>query len=434
VSKFRTHLSHYIIYPPIRTLLYVSAAERGGMKSYEVSKFVAFSATVLKKRCVIVRDEKARIKESILTEIWSRYDTANEFGQLDYNFTKLETELKDKSTGDTLIYTMGFRASDLQKRAGLKGAANVDIAVIEEAEDIRDQDKYNTFVDSLRKEGCLIIVLLNTPDLGHFLIKRFFIAGPTDHDGYFQIRPKTIPGFYCIQTNYKDNPFLPAHIVSNYEGYGNPDHHLYNLHYYLTAILGYASTGRKGQIFTKVKPISLADYYQLRLTEYYGQDFGTASPAALVGVKFDGNTAYIRLINYKPMDVLSLAKLYSQLKFNDRDRIVCDYAEPETINRLKKGFKNLSFEDYEHYPLIAHGFYCVPCPSKDIQAGISLMSSMNLFVVEECADAWEEVSNYVYAQDKYGNYTDDPIDEYNHFWDACRYIITDQRRNKMFVR
>src|ERR1700688_488801 len=151
---------------------------RGGGKTYEASKFIAFSATIHKKRCVILRDEKERIRQTILNEIWQRYNTANEFGILDRFFNKNETELKDKSNNDVLIYTQGFRASDNTKTANLKGPSDIDIAVFEEAEDIRDVDKFNTFADGLRKNGCLKIILLNTPDIGHWISKRYFIAQP----------------------------------------------------------------------------------------------------------------------------------------------------------------------------------------------------------------------------------------------------------------
>lgn len=410
----------------------VCVGGRGGMKTYEVSKFVAYSATILKKRCVILRDEQVRIKESILNEIWARYKTADEKGLLSSVYDRNETELKDKKSGDTLIYTKGFRASTSSKQTNLKGESDIDVAVIEEAEDIRDVDKYNTFTDSLRKQGCLIIILLNTPDIGHWIVKRFFNTRQVI-DGYYELIPRTVPGFACIQSSYEDNPYLPAHIVYKYKAYGDINSHLYNLHYYYTAILGYASTGRKGQILTKVKPISLAEYLELPYKEYYGQDFGTASPAATTGNKFEGNRVYSRLINYKPLPVLEIGKLYSNLKFSNSDRIVCDYAEPDSIAKLKHGFKNLDADMYHNYPLLGRGFFVVPCPSKDIEASLSLLTSMEIYVVEEDLDYWNEINNYVYAQDKYGNYTDTPIDDFNHAIDTLRYVAMDQRgKNKMY--
>lgn len=399
---------------------------RGGMKTHEASKFIAYSSTINYKRCAVLRDEKERIRQTILNEIWQRYASANENGILDRYFIRNETELKDRNTGETLIYTQGFRASDSTKTATLKGSSNVDIAIFEEAEDIRDVEKFNTFADSLRKEGCIKLILLNTPDIGHWISKRYFVPQLVE-DGYFDLVPKDIPGVIIIKTNFRDNPFLPANIVSDYEGYGDPNHHLYNKHYYMTAILGYASTGRKGQILTKVKPISLAEYLALPYREVYGQDFGTASPAALIGCKFYQNTCWAREINYKPMDVLSIGKLYSTLKFNQQDRIICDYAEPNSISKLANGFKDLPPDDYQKYPGLSRGFYAVACPTKDISAGLTLMTGMSLYLTEDSINVWEEVNNYIYAQDKYKNYTDEPIDDFNHGIDAWRYVVADQR-------
>lgn len=424
--------------PPPETNLIVCIGGRGGAKTYEVSKFIAYSCSVKKKRAVILRDEQALIKETILNEIWTRYDTANSNGRLDQECIKNETELKDRKTSKTLLYTKGFRATSLVKTANMKGPSDIDIAVVEEGEDIRSKEMFDTFVDGLRKDGCIVIIMLNTPNLAHFIIKRLFNATPVldrkgEPTGYFTLTPKDIPGFVCIQTNYTDNPFLTPAIIERYRGYGTPGHHLYDLHHYFTAILGYASTGRKGQIFTKVKPISLAKYRVLHLASIYGQDFGTASPAALIEVKVEGNTAYVHLLNYKPMDVLEIGKKYCELKLSKRDRVVCDYAGSEQIRKLSSGFKNLSAEVYEKYPQLANGFYTVNCPTKDIEGDISLIRSMEIYAVEEDLELWEEIYNYCYAEDKFGNYVDVPIDDFNHALDALRYVIADQRgKNRVF--
>jgi PBSX family phage terminase large subunit len=417
--------------------LVIAIGGRGGTKTYEVSKYIAYSATRERKRCVVLRDEKELIRESILNEVLLRYDTADEHGVLSEEFERLDTGIKDRETNEMLVFTKGFRASQNDKKANLKSISNIDIAVIEEAEDIRDVDKFNTFADSIRKEGSIIIIILNTPDVNHWLIKRYFNLSPAvnergeEVDGYFEISPKNIPGFLCIQTSFEDNPHLPAHIVANYRDYGNPDSHLYNLHYYYTAIKGWASTGRKGQILTKVKRISLKDYLALPFKEVYGQDFGTASPAGLVGVKFDKNNCYCRQINYLPKDTKSLGKMYCQLKFGPADKIIADSAEPKTIERLRDGWKaeELDADEITKYPGLLKGFFVVPAVkgSGSIEAGIGLMLSMNLYAVEESTDLWNEIYNWIYAVDKNGNPTDEPENNFNHLIDPWRYSITDYK-------
>jgi PBSX family phage terminase large subunit len=332
---------------------------RGSGKTYQVSNYIAISATVYKKRCVVIRDEKALIKETILNEIWERYETANDScnGYLDKLYIKNETELKDRKTCKTLIYTKGFRATDNKKKANLKGASDIDIAIIEEGEDIRDEEKFNTFVDSLRKEGCLVIIILNTPDIGHFLLKNYFNLLPTENDGYFQPEAKQLKGVVQFFTTYKDNKFLPSNVIERYEAYGNRE----DKHYYLTSILGLASSGRQGQVHKNFKPIKRADYMALPFKEYYGQDFGNPSPAALVGVKFDGQKVYCRCINYKPMASLELGKLYCTLGFTPSDKIIADNADALSIIKLRNGFKRqeLTDEDIRRYPKLLQGFYVV---------------------------------------------------------------------------
>lgn len=424
----------YHLPPGINTIICIGG--RGGAKTYEVSKFVAFQSTKNKKRCVVLRDEKELIRESILNEILLRYDTANSSGVLSQLFERLDTGIKNRQNNQMMVFTKGFRASSTEKTANMKSVSDIDVAVVEEAEDIRDEMKYNSFADSIRKEGSLIIIILNTPDLQHWILKRYFNFEPARDeitgeilDGYFVITPKDIPGVLVIQTSFEDNPKLANHIVDNYRNYGNPDSHLFNKHYFLTAIKGYATSGRKGQVFSKARPIKLKDYLALPYKEYYGQDFGTSSPAGTVGVKIHRNTIWARQLNYKPKTTLDLAKMYCILKLTHADRIIADSADAKSIAKLKTGWKGeeLSEEEFRLYPQLRTGFNVIGARkgTDSINFSIDLINGMNFFVVEESTDFWSEILNYIYAQDKYGNYTNDPIDDFNHLIDPTRYVVMD---------
>jgi phage terminase large subunit len=415
----------------------VAIGGRGGAKTYEVSKYAAYSSTIKKKRCVVLRDEHNLVRESILNEVLLRFDTANENGALATIYDRLDTGIKDKKSGEMLVFSKGFRASANNKKANLKSISDIDIAIVEEAEDIRDEEKFNTFADSIRKEGSLIIIILNTPDINHWIIKRYFNLVFVE-DGFYDIVPKQIEGFLCIKTSYKDNPHLPPHIIRNYENYGNPASHLYNKFYYLTAILGYASTGRKGQVITKAKPIKLAEYLQLPFREVYGLDFGTASPAGIVGVKIDKNNVYARQLNYKPLNTLEIAKFFCSLKLTPVDLIVADSADPKSISKLRNGYQGheLAADEFLKYPGLAVGFNVKGARKgpDSIAHGIDLLDQMNLFIVEESTDFWTEIMSYVYDQDKNGNYTNDPIDDFNHLIDPLRYVVTERKNANYIIR
>src|SRR5574339_667912 len=213
---------------PPDTNFVIAIGGRGGKKTYEVSKFIAFASTIKQKRCCILRDEKEKIRESILNEIFQRYDTANEFGHLNSFYDKIDSGIRSKTTNEMLVFTQGFRASSKDKKSNLKGASAIDIAVVEEAEDIVSFTKFNTFKDSMRKKGRLVIVLLNTPDMNHWIVQKYFDLGPLVDDkgkatGYFKLIPKKIQGFVAIQTSYKDNQHLPEDVIRDYEGYGDPN-------------------------------------------------------------------------------------------------------------------------------------------------------------------------------------------------------------------
>jgi phage terminase large subunit len=428
---------------PDGTNLIVLIGGRGGAKTYETSKYIAYKSTIEEKRIVILRDEKELIRESILNEVLLRYDTADREGLLSQIYERLETGIKDRRTNSMVVFTKGFRASTTKKTANLKGVSDIDIAVVEEAEDIRDPTKFNTFADSIRKEGSIIIIILNTPDIGHWIVKRFFNVMPItfadvpelkgkvaekDLDGYFKLVPKKTKGFVCVQTSFADNPHLPKHIIHNYKAYGDPESTTYDLHYYLTAIKGFASTGRKGQVLRKVKPITLAEYLKLPYKEYYGQDFGTARPAGMVGVKRFRNTSWCRQLNYEPLPTLEIGKMYCRMNIHPtRDEIVADNADSKACDKLEGGWsiEELDPMDFKKYPGLKNGWNIIRARkgADSINFGIENMTGMNLFAVEESEDLWDEVTNYVYAQDKYGNYTNDPIDDYNHLIDPWRYVL-----------
>lgn len=435
---------------PTGTHTVILIGGRGGGKTYEASKFAAFSSTIRRKRIVVVRDEKEAIKESILNEILLRYDTANATGALSASFDRLDTGIKDTKTGEMVVFTQGFRASSKDKKANLKGVSNVDVALLEEAEDIRDVSKYNTFADSIRKEGALIVIILNTPDINHWIVKRYFTLqdvhissiwpGERDDAGYYDIIPKQIPGVVVIKSNYTDNTFLAQTTVESYKAYGDPKSFKFNKHYYLTAILGYASTGRMGQIFSGWKSITNEEFNALEARSIFGQDFGSTSPAGLVECKLVGNRLYIRQHNYKGMTEKQLGILYCELGLKD-EIIIADSAEPMTVRRLRNGWQVSELTEAERqamtdlgdawrFKMLTKGWNIFPAikPPGSIITGIKKIMDLEVFVTQESTDLWTEYSSYIWATDKNKLPIDEPEDQNNHLMDAIRYVVMGQGR------
>ena len=58
-----------------------------------------------------------------------------------------------------------------------------------------------------------------------------------------------------------------------------------------------------------------------------------------------------------------------------------------------------------------------------IEAGLDFMRSCKIYITSRSVNLKREFDNYTYAQDKYGNWLNIPVDDWNHGIDACRYGV-----------
>lgn len=428
----KVHPKFEILFNPpedLRVLILIGG--RGGMKSHYAAEGTNFHVLVKKKRVQILRDEATKIKNSILSVILEKYDTiSHAFG----SFSRTENSIKNKK-GVEVVFTQGFKASSNDKTANMKGIAGVDIGIVEELADIRDEFKFNHWKSSIREQGAFIVLILNTPDINHWVIRRHFNTVPLttedypqfkqdDLDGYYRIVPKSTKGVYVVQTSYKDNEHLPQVIQDEYASYGDPESDAYDLHYFLTEIEGHANTGVKGQYVKKYKIITNEEYNALDLEEVYGQDFGTTSPAGTIGIKAKGADIYLKELNYQPLTLKPLAFMLNDLGLDSSSLIVADCAEPDTIRALRYGIaEQMSEEEIERYPNAATGFNNIrPAKDKGIDKGLSKLLSYRIHIVEGSNNLLHEVAMYSEARDRNGIGTGKPIDAFNHLIDPIRYV------------
>lgn len=409
--KIKPHpLQQYRVFynlPP-ETWLVINMGGRGGGKSHETSKFAAIMAMQKQKRIAILRDQQSTIEQSILNEIKLRYEEINTQSGGFYNqYFEFQTRgLKHKASGKDLVFSKGFQTQSVSQKAALKSISDVDIAIIEEFEDIRDEQKFNTFADSIRKEGSVIIVNLNTPEKNHWFIKRFYHLEESGYEGYFRAVPRDINGVVYTFTTFTDNPFLPQKTVDKYNAYGDKNSELYNLDYYCSSMLGLVSEGRKGRIFRNWKPISYADFQKLPYTSFAGLDFGYSDdPNALLEIKAHNNKRYIRKACYK--GGLSNEEIASEIEINlpKRCPVYADCAEPKSVAALRRLNINV-------WPALKGG--------DSLLSGIRELQSLEVYYVPD-SDLEYEYQEYAWALDVNGVPTDKPIDKHNHLMDAFRY-------------
>jgi len=420
---------------PEDTWMIFNVGGRGGGKTYEISKWGNLEAIAKGRRVVVLRDEKTTISDSILNEIKNRYIELNEKsnGYFDTIYDFQSNELKKPKTDiepeKKLIFTKGFRASSNSKTANLKSISDIDVAIIEEGEDVVDEQAFNRFADGVRNQGSVIVINMNTPDMNHFFIKRYYDLIDSEFEGYYKLVPKNIKGVVYIFSDYTTNPHLPEHIKRKYEAYGDPTSTFYDPHYYITQIKGLCSSGRKGQIYKNWKSISNDEFNQVAVKSVFGLDFGwSESPMALSEIKVEGGRCYKRQLLYeRNLNTIELAVKLVQLGITSNDLIVADSAEPLVIGKLRNGWTadELPNGYAEKYPQLLNGFYIMPAIKGpgSIQAGINRVNEYENFLTEDSSDWWEEYVKYCWALDKNKNPTDEPLDDFNHLMDSDRYAL-----------
>jgi len=418
---------------PHGTWMVINIGPRGSGKSYEASKLVTLKAICEKKRIAVLRDEHSTITQSILQEIKNRYNEINKKvnGVLDIQFDFQNNILKDKKLNKDLIFTKGFRASSNEKKAGLKSIADVDIAIIEEFEDIREEYKFNTLADGIRNDSSYILINSNVPYKGHWFIKRFFTLEPTEYDGYFRLIPKNISGVVYIESSYKGNNKLNKAVSERYDEYGNSNSNLYNLHYYLTEIMGYTTDGRKGVVYKGWHKISLESFKKLEYRSVYVIDFGYSNdPCAVIELKVHGADVYGHELIYETdMGNVRLAKRLIDLGVKSSDLIIADYGNGGNLNI--GALRNLQgdLNNIEGYPMLKNGFNIIAAIKGDIKHGINKVQECNVFFTDVSHNLWDiEYPNYCWALNKDSTPTDNPIDLRNHIMDCVRYGVVAKGR------
>lgn len=402
---------------PSGTWMVINIGGRGGGKSYEVSKWLLLQVITKNKRTALLRDEQSTIAQSILHEIKLRYLEINEkvFGLLNSTWLMLENGLKHMQTSMMHIFSKGFRTSKSNQKAGLKSISDVDIAVVEEFEDIDNEEKFNTFADSIRKEDALIVINSNVPHKNHWFVKRYFnlrdmkVEG---YEGYYQLIPKSIPGVVYIFSTFEDNPHLSDITISRYRAYGDPTSNLYNPEHYCTDILGLVPEGAKGRIYKGWKHITTAFFKSLPYPSYYGLDFGySEDPVALVEIKSHNNRNFFREIIYEPgLTNPALASMMTARGVPKTAVIYADSAEPKSIQELKDlGYKFV--QEAQKGP-------------DSLLFGIKQIKAMENYATEDSKNLWKENEEYKWELDTEGMPTNSPVDKKNHLKDALRYGVT----------
>jgi hypothetical protein len=168
---------------------FVFTGGRGSLKTGHVCRAVLCVMMSCRKRVAVFRQTKVSTEESLAVEFKALIDT--EFSGRGFLYTK--NRIKHKSTCSDLFF-MGLQDRNQSARENLKGLAQVDILIIDEAQTVRAA-VWEILLKTIRKEGVILIVIYNRISDKLPLEKHLFL----NYDG-LKAPPKT----YFAEINYTE--------------------------------------------------------------------------------------------------------------------------------------------------------------------------------------------------------------------------------------
>lgn len=168
---------------------------------------------------------------------------------------------------------------------------------------------------------------------------------------------------------------------------------------------------KPNKVYKNWKIITDKEFEILPYSKYYGLDFGSTNPTALVEVKFDGEkTFFAKEKLYLPISKMSatLSEVLQGLGIDKKIPLICDSADPIKISEL-----------------IQNGFNAIPAVKGggSVKAGIDFISAKNIYVTSGSENLIREEENYEWEIINNVN-LDRPIKKDDHILDAFRYVIT----------
>jgi len=292
------------------------------------------------------------------------------------------------------ILFKGIKTSAGNQTASLKSLTGVSCFVLDEAEELIDEDIFDTIDLSIRQKEVQnrVILVLNPVTKEHWIYNRFF------QDKGVQAGFNGTKDNVCyIHSTYQDNiENLSKSFLERVEMIKHR-----NFKKYQHKMLGGWLQRAEGVVFENW---NIGEFNPNELQTSCGMDFGfSVDPDSLTEVAIDKNKKKIYLKEHIYKNGLKshdLAKLVLDKIGNKL--IIADSAEPRLIADLKHLGVNIK--------AVKKG---------TIESGITRMQDYELIVSPESTNIAKELNNYVYADKGSKLY----VDAYNHAIDGIRYNI-----------
>lgn len=288
---------------------------------------------------------------------------------------------------------------------------------IEEAYEVTNESDFDMLDESIRgqiPEGYFKqwTITFNPWNERHWLKHRFFdeIVGE-DNEGLPIYKERKTPisedgDILAITTNYLMNEWLDENDFKVFEKMKkrNPKRYL---------VAGLGNWGIiDGLVYEnwKEQRFELEDIKHCKTC--CGLDFGyTNDPTAFIMLFLDKENKRLYVYDEIYEKGLSNKKIYDKIEElgYTKERITADSAEPKSIDELKTlGLRHIKGAK----------------KGKDsINNGIQWIQELEIIIHPRCVNFITEISNYMWAKDKFDKKLNTPIDDFNHLMDAMRYAL-----------
>ena len=385
----------------------------GSGKSVYATQKIVYKLLKEKRKCLIVRKTDNSIRASIYQEIVNRLDEMKLTKYCTINKKDFTIELPNGSI---------FLARGLQDPERIKSISGIDDILIEEATELNKEDfqQLNLRLRSKKKHQ-QIHLMFNPVSKQNWVYK------------YFQFDKGTTPkNTKIIKTSYKDNIFLDDNYIAEMEKMKETNYSWYKIYaegefctldkrvftnwevldFNINEVLNtkIKQTGANTDNLRFIKDNPIYKKALKKITFRFGLDTGWNDPTAFIAMLVDEENKEIYIYDEMYQRFMTNDDIIRNLKYKGyfKEQIICDSAEPRTIDYLR-----------------THGASRVKGAIKgkgSILEGIRRLQQFKIYIHPRCENMITEAENYTWKKDKQGEYTDTPLDDgYCHLWDACRY-------------
>ena len=370
---------------------------RGSSKSFTVKTFEALLTYEKGHKILDTRYTLKSAEKSTIPEFTGKLSLL----EREEDFTITKDIITNKTSGSSVLFS-GIKTSSGNQTANLKSLEGITTWVLDEAEELVDEDEFDTIDLSIRQSGVQnrVILILNPTTKEHWIWKRWFEGHSIQEkhdDGWVEICNH--PDVEHIHSTYLINKSnLSESFLKNIETIKNT-----NPEKYRHRILGGWLDRAEGVIFDNWEE----GEFDNSLTHIYGMDFGVEDPDTLTKVAVDekNKKLYVKEMLYK--NGLSTTELVSRLDrclTSRNELIIADSAGKRAIKDIREAGFNIRKAKKGH---------------DSIRNGIKQMMDYQIIVDPQSHNIKKELRNYVWNDKK----SETPVDDYNHAIDGIRYAV-----------